>query len=100
MRVGDTVSIEVTQGDIDTGLRDGGKSCAIALATMRRFRVADVYINGEGITTIDEKGTVCELSIPSEAVDFLDRFDGGETVFPFTFNSVVELFNPAGIKTA
>lgn len=100
LNVGSSVSIEVSQGDIDTGIHDGGKQCAIALGTMRRFRVDDVYVNGEGITIIDERGAVCELSIPTEAVDFLDRYDGNETVYPFTFNSVVESFTLARVQTS
>lgn len=91
--------ITVTQADIDAGC-DGtirsvrtatwSKSCPIALAVNRELlpgmyaQVADdvcIYLKD------DEDGDVelCAVPLPREAVQFVDDFDAGLSVKPFSF---------------
>ena len=90
LKAGDTVTIEVTQPDIDSGVCDHAGKCAIANAACRQFSFPNAYVNGEGIDlqSADCK-TIHELSIPPEAVDFMDQFDAGQPVKPFSFQSTV-----------
>lgn len=80
--------IEVTQEDIDRGVRDQPCACALALATTRATgRNAAV-----GTTSIFfdlESG----ISLPLLARNFVRDFDAGRSVRPFSFDLPIE---PAG----
>ena len=75
------VKIKVTQRDIDRGIVEDCRSCPIALAT-RRTRImplGDLFV---GSTTLDFNG---RWMYDSKAARFIDRFDAGLSVRPFTF---------------
>jgi len=72
--------IEVTQKDIDNGIRCDIGNCPIALAMTRRFNKR---------VTIGQSYTLCNdkvVSLPFDARTFILEFDDGKIVQPFTFN--------------
>ena len=73
------VTVKVTQFDIDHGVRSSVSSCPIAHALHHDYPFARVY--GSWVT-LDYKH---EADLPPEAIQFIDMFDEGATVEPFTF---------------
>lgn len=74
------ITIEVTQGDINGGKRSKCKECPVALAISRHINLASVVVRG-GYCLIS--GT--EYDLPMVAELFIDNFDYGLQVRPFTF---------------
>lgn len=76
------VRIEVTQEDIDKG-KHGAMSCPVARATSRAFGYS-VAVWGD---YIDVRKTTSKtvFCAPGEVGRFIDAFDSGRTVKPFTF---------------
>lgn len=72
--------IEVTREDIDHGLAGSCGSCPVALAIRRRFPDGWVRV---GIRCVYAGGRAYHL--PSGAIEFIERFDGGMPVEPFSF---------------
>lgn len=73
------MKINVTQRDIEKGLREDPNSCPVARAIKRR-----------GFEDVSVKTQViwigCRKYNPPEIVeDFIERFDKGDTVQPFKF---------------
>jgi hypothetical protein len=90
MEIISVTKIVVTQADIDEGKKDSDTYCPIALACRRTFpgrtpRVA-VYINHVGDSIKLYGGTnVLVFSLGSDAHEFINRFDAGQSVKPATF---------------
>lgn len=86
------VTIEVIQGDIDEGLRDNSRDCPIAIACRRAFPgrtpvVMDAFSRGNHYNHIGIYGaiTVKHYEIPMAALNFINDFDSGKHVQPFSF---------------
>lgn len=75
------MKITVTQEDIEKGKR-GCRNCPIALAT-NRTTLLDAAVYPHCIISVD-MGTVWVL--PKKAQQFIQRFDDGKPVHPFTFD--------------
>lgn len=76
--------ISVTKADIAKGDPDDYLSCPIALALKRKATKVRV-----GSVTADFKWKgrkYLDIYLPSEAVRFIEQFDSGESVKPFTFD--------------
>ena len=73
--------IEVTQRDIDRGIVEDCRSCPIALAT-RRTRIMPVHKVSVGAGSLDVEA---KWRYPEKVATFIDAFDGGESVKPFSF---------------
>jgi len=71
--------ISVTQEDIDKGTSRSAY-CPVALA-VKRLGYKDVHVLGE-IRADDFR-----FSVPLLAAKFIDRFDEGKPVYPFTFTA-------------
>lgn len=69
------MKIEVTQEHIDKGTPCTASDCPVALAIGHNCRV---YIHSVTINGL-------KYSIPENVTDFIDRFDAGHSVQPFTF---------------
>lgn len=85
-----TLTVDVTQDDIDNGEPVNGNHCAVALALIRA--TGDPYVSC-GIATASwyVGGDVKYVCLPTKATDFIDAFDEGEPVEPFSFEvEVVE----------
>ena len=95
--------IEVTQQDIDAGVRCDGNHCAIALAIARAIGITTQPPWSSHISVCEYEVwagnhiSVCEYEVwvgnhawkhealPAEARDFIGRFDDGKPVEPFAF---------------
>jgi hypothetical protein len=82
------VEIEVTQADIDHGVRDSCESCPIALALNRACP-------GRGPATVDTDSFYFDwfsevYMLTREAQKFIKKFDDGDPVGPISFDVFVE----------
>jgi hypothetical protein len=84
-----TMTIHVTQHDIDNGVRREGRHCPIALAVERRTKSDGtlepiVLTDGQTTEITDVRGYAQYLG-PHEAIDFVADFDDHGNVEPFSF---------------
>lgn len=73
--------VHVTQDHIDRGRKNVAESCAIALALKDKFE-ENFNVVGAHIIS-NEKGTA--FHGPRRIDNFIERFDNGEKVKPFSF---------------
>lgn len=78
------MKVSVTQDHIDRGLRHSAGFCPIALAMNEQHGPGHLVATCESLFT-NEDGVVAWLKMPSEADDFIGKFDTGEPVQPFEF---------------
>lgn len=79
------VTIEVTEADIQVGQRKNCFDCPIALAVRRAYpEITNPEFN---ISVGVRHGFVgnARFWMPTEAAEFIKKFDAGETVEPFSF---------------
>lgn len=81
------LTVDVTQADIDAGTPKAKCGCPIALALDRAGHAASIIIDDQqpsvGCVNVFISGLWADL--PDEASCFVDRFDAGRSVQPFTF---------------
>jgi hypothetical protein len=78
------VAVEVTTGGIKLGVPSEVSKCPIARALKYlKFRNVKVDFHEIGFTY---KGVDYHAATPKSASKFIERFDGGKPVKPFTFN--------------
>jgi len=86
--------IEVTQNDIDMGMRGAARKCPIARAIERitdeRYK-ATVWVEPRLI-----HAGLGYVGLPGKAMEFIERFDKGEPVAPFAFDADLEDLIPQG----
>jgi predicted RNA-binding Zn-ribbon protein involved in translation (DUF1610 family) len=78
------VLVEVTQADIDAGEQEECESCPVALAT-RRATGWPCRVDGVTIEVFHD----CRWhghDAPAEVESFVDDFDHGDVVLPFSFH--------------
>lgn len=76
--------IEVTEADIEMGKQRRVDACPIALA-LERTSGRRFYVRCDDIVDAEEdKTSFAEL--PEEAVEFIQDFDEGHEVHPFSFH--------------
>ena len=83
------MKIEVTQHDIDYGVRGEYSLCPIARAVKRKIN-GEVIVFGDDIsifTTVIIIRRYSYYKLPQKAKDFIKRFDEGKKVKPFTFEA-------------
>lgn len=98
-----TVTIEVTQEDIDNGQKCSTSLCPIALASARCFAnagVMDTRLSDAPMVSVKSicmwhKGenwtkTFMAIKLPQEASTFITDFDKGKEVVPFSFTLTFE----------
>jgi hypothetical protein len=83
--VADTITITVTQDDIDNGVRAAPCLCPIALAAQRKYPYVSVgtFTISVGADASREK----VYRMPLKASRFIEDFDQGRLVEPFTFTA-------------
>ena len=86
------ITVEVTQEDIDHGVKGNCVKCPIAKAIGRAAGNTDC---GVGITRAHlysghERGLI-SFKLPIEAQNFIERFDDGFEVQPFSFDIMEEI---------
>lgn len=87
MKYPKTVVIHVTQDDITEAIRGSCCHCPIARAVQRRFRASAIVFSMAFAITQPRKKVGIGCDIPREATDFIERFDRGESVSPFSFKA-------------
>ena len=82
------MKIEITQHDIDYGVRGEYSLCPIARAVKRKIN-GEVIVSGDHISifTTDIIRKYSYYKLPQKAKDFMQRFDDGKKVKPFTFEA-------------
>lgn len=90
----DELTIEVTADDIQNGIRSDNCECAVARALKRIPGVQPSAWVEFGAASIeyDLDGQVYDLTLtfPPEATEFIQAFDCGDPVRPFTFTAELE----------
>jgi hypothetical protein len=89
MEYPDTITVEVTQEDIDHGARSACTGCPVAIAASR-ISSARAIVGRTGLTLYDYKtGKTARYNTPSQVSDFIATFDntGPSSVQPFTFTA-------------
>jgi hypothetical protein len=83
-----TITVPVTQSDIDNGIRADCWQCPVALALWRvtgwKWHISGYTV---GAFPIARKQALCDLPLP--VWEFIDRFDTDKTVLPFEFRMQV-----------
>jgi nitrate/TMAO reductase-like tetraheme cytochrome c subunit len=82
------MKIEVTQKDIDKGLRSSCYECPIAHAFKRKVKNKIRYgfaVNADSIDLVTKDFKWYIHALPKKAQTFIKRFDDGKPVKPFTF---------------
>lgn len=77
------VVISVTAADIAKGAKDSCGFCPIAIAATRATKKPALV--GTAEIEIGRRGEYSMYPLPPEAVAFIERFDAGQKVEPFTF---------------
>lgn len=79
--------IEVTRDHIKKGIRANGSSCPIAIALIPLLKASHypVVYTGYVSFTVPNRWHSINLNMPGEATIFLNDFDKGLNVDPFTF---------------
>lgn len=78
------LKIVVTQEDIEAGQPGQSGSCPIALAIKRTISDAS-YVEVDQYCYWEHDGDIFSASMPNEAQQFINHFDGKMVVFPFEF---------------
>lgn len=79
------MKINVTQLDIDYGVQSSCRSCPIALATKRLYPDAVWVHVGAAIHVSDGHGNHLIYKLSDDAVVWIQHFDCGDVVEPFSF---------------
>ena len=77
--------IEISQEDINKGKQSDPEKCPIARAINRK-KLRDVSVYSDSITWRDQKNDLCEQDNTNKIRKFIDNFDHGIKVSPFSFN--------------
>lgn len=78
-----TITVNVTQEDIDHGVANNCFKCPIARAVERALPGSDPTVRN----FVYLYGTHCgSADLPLKAGEFIDRFDNNESVSPLTFD--------------
>lgn len=77
-----TITIKVTQTDIDVGEPGEGEYCPIALAVKRISGVQFCLVGPENLYINDDRQ---EVKLPKKAVEFISGFDKNRSGIPFNF---------------
>ena len=89
----DTITVNVTQEDIDKGMPCMPSCCPITLAVKREhgFKFVSTGVSYVSTSNDEETPDWTDYYLPSEAQEFIDLFDGEgkHTVEPFTFTAQV-----------
>jgi hypothetical protein len=79
-------TISVTAEHIAEGVRCSCSRCPVALAIADAFPGADVWVGGASFDITFEDAEPVFVDLPSEAEDFIGRFDEDGFGEPFSFD--------------
>ena len=79
--------IVIEQEHIDKGLTRAPGLCPVALAVLEQTYAKTVSVGIEDVGFLNPEGFPDEwFSLPPDASAFIDRFDKGLSVYPFSFD--------------
>lgn len=78
-----TITINVTQEDIDKGIKNSCFNCALALSAKRALEDANLSVGAKTIFWVTK---LVDFNLPQVAIDFIKAFDTNQPVSPFTFD--------------
>jgi hypothetical protein len=94
------VEIDVTQEDIEKGVRNDCANCPIAKAFSRRLEAHNLNLTLMEVchehVVIANKEAAAEFDLPQEASNFISAFDNKRPVAPFKFKA--KLYEHSGCK--
>lgn len=79
------VKIEVTKKDIKHGRKGQARFCPVARAMKRLTLHKKVWVGGASVS-YRVRGSMQGAKLPRAARAFIERFDRGQTVKPFSFS--------------
>jgi hypothetical protein len=77
------VIVNVTASHIKRGVSGDSSSCPVALA-LRGKKYTFISVNDE-IEFVNRSGSIVTVPSPKSVAKFIDRFDDGKKVKPFSF---------------
>lgn len=89
------VKIEITKSDIKKGKKQQIDSCPIALAIKRKLKARNICVS-DGVA-FNLEGNEYWVDLPNKASYFIDNFDDGLKVKPFSFIMTADI-QPADRK--
>lgn len=75
--------IQITKVNIKKGKPLNVQSCPIALAIKRTLKATNLYV--ADIIDFTIKNKIYTAGLPIKAIDFIEKFDTGHKVKPFSF---------------
>ena len=90
------VQIDVTQEDLDEGVRCSFRKCPIARAIRRVFGGSWSVGSYTAVYRDDSRSFIYSVDLPREATVFMRAFDTGDMLAPFSF----EVGIPDAVKAA
>ena len=91
-----TITVNVTQKDIDEGKERSCERCPVALAVNRALDTDTNECSVSGYAVhLDGPTSTGFAQLPDEAVKFIERFDCRRLVTPFTFNITFQDYTKA-----
>ena len=80
-----SLTVHVTQEDIDNGERQSCSRCPVARAIARALQVSETRVTvASRIAVFDQR--VAPLTTPRKVMSFITAFDGERPVEPFSFD--------------
>lgn len=76
------IKVSVTKNDIRRGVAQRTDRCPVALAVTRALR-SQAFVETDEIRV--HIPVPCRMTTPRKAAQFIQSFDGGQKVNPFTF---------------
>lgn len=83
--------VDITEGDIKRGIRNSVKYCPIALA-LTGLGLEGVNVRGRWAWHRGNDLVTQQINLPRLAVDFINEFDAGHEVKPFSFSAASKSF--------
>jgi hypothetical protein len=79
-------AVSVTAGHIAKGVRHSCRLCPVARALTEAFPDAELLAVDSAHVAMGEPGRWAEVDLPAVATRFIEAFDHGGPVEPFTFD--------------
>lgn len=79
------IRVDVTEADIRTGVKGDMCNCPIAIAIKRAIGCSGVHVDGMWIEVHEPFESWRQYRTPDVVDAFIDRFDAGQPVAPFSF---------------
>lgn len=76
------MAVQITQRDIDVGLRASPSRCPLALAVRRQVRAPVVYVAGRELCVLPRRGEWLTWPLPPSLREWVARYDAGRSVAP------------------